>query len=256
MPPILYRYRPWSVVKADGSERKSIGEIEERFAYFSSPLRFNDPQDSLLGPEFVGGKGDIDRLLFHGLPDALHLAREKGCSVIELDRRDPDVRPKVNAYERREARSKTCVLCLSWDWRSPLMWTFYAQEHQGFCLGYSADSKLLRRARPVLYTHSPGDVLHLKHAAARDDPLSFCKATDWQFEREWRVCLPQPGPKRISLAREKLVSVHTGYRMKDSQLQGLVAALRKGGYKPEETKLYVMERIPMSFVLCERAIHW
>ena len=133
---------------------------------------------------------------------------------------------------------------------------FYGHEHQGFCLGYSTDSKLLRRARPVLYTHSPEDVLHLKHTAARDDPLSFCKSTDWQFEREWRVGLPQPGPKRVSLAREKLVSVHTGYRMKDSQLQGLLAALRKGGYKPEETKLYVMERIPMSFVLCERAIRW
>ena len=136
------------------------------------------------------------------------------------------------------------------------MWTFYAQEHRGFCLGYSTDGRLFRHARPVVYTHSPTDVLHLKDAAPRNDLLSFCKSTDWQFEREWRLCLPQPGPKRVNLGKEKLVSVHIGYRMKDPQLQELVAALRKGGYKPDETKLYGMERTAMSFMLAPRTIRW
>jgi hypothetical protein len=256
LPAVLYRYRPWSVVKPDGSERKSITEIEGRFAYFSSPLRFNDPQDGLLGPEFAGGRGDIDRLLGHGFADVIRLARKNQCSVTQLDTSDPEVEAAQLGYKRLRARMKTCVLCLSWDWRSPLMWTFYAQEHQGLCLGYSTDGQLLAQARPVLYTHSPTDVLHLKDAKTRNDPLSFCKSADWQFEREWRICLREPGPKRVDLARERLVSVHTGYRMKDPQLQDLVAALRKAGYKPEETKLYAMERLPMSFVLCARPIRW
>lgn len=256
LPPVLYRYRPWSVLKADGTERKSITEIEGRFAYFSSPLRFNDPQDSLLGPEFAGGKGDIDRLFGHAFADAIHLARKNQCSITALDPNDPEVKAAQSAYDRLKARMKTCVLCASWDWRSPLMWTFYAQEHQGLCLGYSTDGELFAQARPVLYTHSPTDVLHLKDASAKNDPLSFCKSTDWQFEREWRICLRERGPKRVDLPKEKLVSMHTGYRMKDPQLQELAATLRKAGYKPTETKLYAMERLPMSFHLSARPIRW
>ena len=253
---MLYRYRPCSVRKPDGSERKSTAEIEERFAYFSSPLRFNDPQDGLLGPEFAGGKGDIDRIIGHGLAEAFQLARKKQCSITQLDASDPEVKAAASAYKRLKARVKTCVLCLSWDWRSPLMWTFYGQEHQGLCLGYSTEGELFRLARPVLYTHSPTDVLHLNDAKTRNDPLSFCKSTDWQFEREWRICLREPGPKRVDLAKEKLVSVHLGYRLKDTQLQELAAAMRKAGYKPTETRLYAMERAHMSFALGARPISW
>lgn len=256
LPAVLYRYRPWSVRQPDGSERKSICEIQERFAYFSSPLRFNDPQDGLLGPELAGGLGDIDRLLGHGFADAIRLARKNQCSITQLSTDDPEVKATASAYTRLKARRKTCVLCLSWDWRCALMWTFYAQEHQGLCLGYSTDGQVFGQARPVLYSHSPGDVLHLKDTRTRNDPLSFCKSTDWQFEREWRICLRQPAPKRVDLAKEKLVSVHTGYRMKDPQLQELAAGLKKAGYKPEETKIFGMERVPMSFVFATRQIRW
>jgi hypothetical protein len=152
LPQVLFRFRPWSVLKIGESERKSIAEIEGRFAYFSSPLAFNDPQDSLLGPEFSGGRGDIDRWTLHGLGNFLHLARKTGC-LTELDSNDPVVQAEVRQRERRENRTNSRVCCFSWDWSSPLLWTFYAQDHQGFCLGYGTDGDLLRRARPVIYTH-------------------------------------------------------------------------------------------------------
>jgi hypothetical protein len=256
IPPILYRFRPWSVLKSDAPERKSIAEIEERFAFFSSPTRFNDAQDNLLGPEFTGGKGDWDRLFGHGFADAIKLTHKQKCGITELDSSDPEFQEAERQYKRREARKNTCVGCFSWDWSDPLMWTFYAQEQQGFCLGYSTESEMFSRARPVLYTHSPTDVLHLKDSTADNDPLSFCKSTDWQFEKEWRVCLPEPGPKRINFKNEKLVSVHIGYRMSDPHLQELANALKKGGYKPEDTKLFGIERINMSFILCQRPIRW
>lgn len=255
-PPILYRFRPWSVLQPDGTERKSIAEIEGQYAYFSSPQRFNDPQDNLLGPEFSGGPGDMDRLAGHAWADAVRLAGKNKCGITELDPNDPEVQAADYYYKRREIRKNSCVCCFSWDWSSPLLWTFYGQEHQGFCLGFSTEGELLRRARPVLYTHSPADVLHLEDQATGNDQLSFCKSTDWQFEKEWRVCLSELGPKRVDLANEKLISVHVGYRVKDPQLQELANALRKAGYRPEETKLFYVERIHMSFVLCQRPIKW
>lgn len=256
LPQVLFRFRPWSVLKIGEPERKSIAEIEGRFAYFSSPLRFNDPQDSLLGPEFAGGRGDIDRLAVHGWGNILHLARKKGCLMTELDSNDPEVQAEIRERERRENRTNSRVCCFSWDWSSPLLWTFYAQDHQGFCLGYGTDGDLLRRARPVIYTHSPTDVLHLEDAATHNDQLSLCKSTEWQFEKEWRVCLPEPEPKRVDLTNENLVSVHVGYRMKDAQLQELANALREAGHRPEETKLFQIERMHMSFAFCQRPIDW
>lgn len=256
MPSVLYRFRPWSVLKPGGIERKSLSEIEGKYAYFSSPLTLNDPQDCALGPKLTGGRGDMDRIFSHGLADVTRLAGEKGCSVVGLNPNDPEVQAADALYQRREARKNTCVCCFSWDWSNPLMWAFYAQEHQGFCLGYSTKGELLRRAQPVLYTYSPVEVLGLRDAATGNDVLSFCKSTEWQFEKEWRVCLPELGPKPVALAGEQLVSVHVGYRMKDPQLQELVEALRKAGHKPETTKLFSMERLNMSFVLCQRAIVW
>ena len=198
----------------------------------------------------------MDRLLAHALADPIRLAREKGCSIVGFDCNDPEVQAADRAYRRREARANSCVLCFSRDRTNPLMWTFYAQEHQGLCLGFSTEGELLRHARPVVYTHSPTDVLHLEDPTTRNDPLSFCKSTDWQFENEWRVCLPERGPKRVDLANEKLVSVHIGYRMKEPKLQELVLALRKSGYKHQDTKLFRMERIHFSFRFCERPIKW
>ena len=136
------------------------------------------------------------------------------------------------------------------------MWTFYAQEQHGFCLGYSTQSDLFSRARPVLYTHSPADVLHLEDPTTGYDPLTFCKSTDWQFEKEWRVCLPGAGPKRVDFSNEKLVSVHVGYRMKDAHLQEVANTLKKSGYKPEDTELFGIERLDMSFILYRRLIRW
>ena len=237
-------------------ERKSIAEVEERFAYFSSPTKFNDAQDNLLGPEFTGGTGDWDRLFGHGFGDAIELARNQKCQISELDSSKPEFQEAALQYKRREIRKRTCVCCFSWDWSEPLLWTFYAQEQRGFCLGYSTESKLFSQARPVLYTHSPTDVLHLEDTTTGNDPLSFCKSTDWQFEKEWRVCLPEPGPKRVDFSNEKLVSVHVGYRMPNGCLQELAGALRKGGYNLQETELFGIERLNMSFVLCQRPIRW
>jgi len=210
----------------------------------------------MLGPDLTGGKCDIERIFFHGLADATRLAGEKKCSVVELSPDDPAVEAAVALHQRREVRKNTCVCCFSWDWSNPLMWTFYAQEHQGFCLGYSTNGELLRRARPVLYTHSPAEVLHLKDPATGNDALSFCKSTDWHFEKEWRVCLLEQGPKRVELAKEELISVHVGYRMKEQQLEELKKALRNARHTPEATKLFRVERLPMSFVLCQRPIDW
>jgi hypothetical protein len=253
---ILYRFRPWSVLKPEAPERKYITEIEERVAWFSTPTELNDVQDNLLGPEFTGGTSDTERLFFHALANPLRLARQNKCNVTALDSNNPEVQNLQREDKRREMRKQSRVRCFSWDWSSPLLWTFYAQEHQGFCLGYSTDGELLRRARPVLYTHFPTDVCHLEDPVTGNDQLSFCKSPDWQFEKEWRVCLPDPGLKRVELKNEKLVSVHIGYRMKHPQLQELIAMLQKGGYKPDETKLFRVERLHMSFVLCQRPIDW
>ena len=88
LPPVLFRYRPWSISIPDAPERKSIREIEGRFAYFSPPMVLNDPQDGLLGPEFAGGKGDIDRFFGHAVADAVRLARQNQCSITKLDPSD------------------------------------------------------------------------------------------------------------------------------------------------------------------------
>jgi hypothetical protein len=68
--------------------------------------------------------------------------------------------------------------------------------------------------------------------------------------------LQELGPKRVDMSKERLVSVHVGYRMQESQLQELIATLYDAGYKPDDTKLFRVERIHMSFLLFQKPINW
>jgi hypothetical protein len=91
---------------------------------------------------------------------------------------------------KRDYEKKIGLLCFSSDWKSPLLWSHYAEGHKGICLGFD-----LRRTRveEVVYTDKrlheqvpdeaePGDVpLDLR------ERLTKTKSSLWKYEEELRV---------------------------------------------------------------------
>lgn len=106
---------------------------------------------------------------------------------------------------------------------SSLMWAHYADHHKGFCVEYDVasltpDDYRARFLYPVLYSDRVFDAT--EHIAAGVDSSTFnnlrfslaglVKASDWSYEREWRLVFmagviktaqsyPMPRPRRVYL---------------------------------------------------------
>ncbi len=83
---------------------------------------------------------------------------------------------------RRQIGSRFGLLCFCEDWHNPLLWSHYADKHQGICLGFDvADEKVAR----VKYVSTRRE-LQRPLALAEAQRLLFTKYRGWAYEREWR----------------------------------------------------------------------
>jgi hypothetical protein len=80
------------------------------------------------------------------------------------------------------------VICLSEKWHNPLLWSHYADKHQGICLGFDVVG-----AKDITYRKSklPYRLDFTKPSAGlsdeKMDKILYTKFQDWQYEEEWRV---------------------------------------------------------------------
>ncbi|EEE41205.1 hypothetical protein METSMIALI_00086 [Methanobrevibacter smithii DSM 2375] len=85
-------------------------------------------------------------------------------------------------------RIKFKVSCLSEIHDSILMWSHYANQHQGFCIGYDTseiEEKIKKQLFPVFYHET---FFPLINVDISDKKLNLLiKYKDWRYEREWRL---------------------------------------------------------------------
>jgi len=245
-PKQLFRFRTW--LKAERNYTREL--LEEGEFYCSGPREFDDPHDSQLGAHATGSHLDIDRWILHDMQAIPVLMRKyKLSSLTQLDEQtvtDPEDRKILAGIARRNARRHTRVICLSGDWGNELMWAFYADNHRGVCLCFNAEHEFFQRAKPVLYTHSPVDVEHIVDSQAEVDHMVYCKSLAWQFQKEWRIVLPDDEPKKVQFPKESLSAVILGYRFPEPQFGGLKQVLISGGYAVDVLRA---ERIPKTYEL-------
>ncbi|MHC5147272.1 DUF2971 domain-containing protein [Stenotrophomonas rhizophila] len=89
--------------------------------------------------------------------------------------------------ERERVNQERGLICLSADWKSPLMWGHYGDKHQGVALGFEVPADSVTE---VLYKNSLAKVtlnLKKKPPAALIEELLRVKFVDWQYENEFRM---------------------------------------------------------------------
>ena len=109
--------------------------------------------------------------------------------------------PEMQAAFRAQMETSK-ILCLTEKFDSPLMWTHYAERHQGIVMRFRSVPELDSpwvTARPVQYlTDMPrlmnddflADLLSGRVSldpAAIMDRMIYTKALEWQYEHEWRI---------------------------------------------------------------------
>jgi hypothetical protein len=111
--------------------------------------------------------------------------------LMALNFRNPRTRSVVAKW-RQDYGDSNGLLSFSSDWMNPVLWSHYADQHRGICLGFN----LLRdHAIPVKYeAQRLADQLdHDAPAVIRPDMASQLLETKfehWQYEAEWRCFFP------------------------------------------------------------------
>lgn len=156
------------------------------------------------------------------IADALHAVKEDGNLKIIKSFNDHI----QNIY-------KVCSLSERID--SILMWGHYGNQHKGFAMEYNFSSLRLEELMgrflwPVIYSEKLYDASNLLIDLGKSAPFnnmiaiiaSLHKAKDWDYEKEWRIIVPDgPSfpPKNYSAP---LKAIYLGSKISDSDASKLI----------------------------------
>ncbi len=95
---------------------------------------------------------------------------------------------RIRGIVREAARvwgAKYGMLCMSADWRDPVIWAHYADKHKGLCLGFEVAEKTVRHVRYVdrrlPFPKSP-EAIEIEGAF----DWFLTKFKNWAYEKETR----------------------------------------------------------------------
>jgi hypothetical protein len=183
-PELLYKYRPFN--------ENTLKLLVDDKLYFSSRRGFNDPIDST--PHF---QNDLSKKNLKKLWERCKIYYE-GPAPESTDVQYFDVCQYYN-----KLLDDCGILSMSADWNNPLLWSNYANEHTGICVGFRRnkteenDTKYYRPHLGKVYynkdrTINLSEILSI-HRGDNYQELKeyiynafFSKAPDWWYENEWR----------------------------------------------------------------------
>lgn len=216
IPDILYKYRSLS-----GQGRDYVRQtIVENKVYFSSPSKFNDPFDCRVHMTFGGSDQDWKDYLVElfeknrpGLNYQQRQAEAHRIVKIEQRHRNPQVLRNMIGDLQQDVYN-IGVFSLSARCDDILMWSYYAENHTGLCLGFLHRVGPLGSAVPVEYSSTFPQVDCLKDDRRRQMEANLLtKAAQWQHEDEWRVISYTESPGLREYPPELLAEVILGARI-------------------------------------------
>lgn len=153
--------------------------------------------------------------------------------------------------------SHTYIHCLSERNDSILMWSHYANSHQGLCIRYKKDVLLnslkLQDHGKIKYSNERIDLLReaTKNENTPFRDFFFKKMTSWNYEEEYRLILSSKSPY-IPIGKDtKRISIEIPDDSVDMVILGLLAnykkALKLKKSLPSHIKFKQMKRIGNSY---------
>jgi len=204
LPRRLYKYRPFNV--------NSLRLLTEAEICYADPRRFNDPLDCNPTINVDVDRRALEHLCYQLLQDS-GLNKEEAANIINERRyssteygdyeNDPDADEYLKASLASDIKrlfvaemGKKGVFSLSETWKSPLMWSHYADEHRGICVEYDTTQIPHPNISPVDYRIPRGvkasDLVKWKMEASPEaerrvyNTYFFAKSSEWKYEKEWR----------------------------------------------------------------------
>lgn len=189
IPRRLYKYQSINLDTLDGLRNHAL--------WFSSPGQFNDPFDCDVSCFIGRNRRDFEDRLesFFGHVQGNVIVRTFGKSAKGWKKKNEGLMDIFRFFYR----SMVQICCLSASCDNVLMWSHYANQHQGMCLVFNSHKAGLIRDNvlPVqYYDQYPSDLVDARRIddlAMLTKQLLAAKSSAWSYEREWRVFMVNAG---------------------------------------------------------------
>jgi len=195
LPPILYKYRNW-----DNKYHKDV-LLKGQF-YLSNPKSFEDEYDCNIPLDFESIKNrDIKRrYLIYSERNNSHFSRQQHKEFVEywfakgMLRNINECRKiEKHFFDKFDKQAGVLSLALKPDIEE--MWTKYANNHKGFCVGVNfkqirKDTKLFDSYGYVRYKKKLPSISPIINSKTEDDTWTkqiSTKLIKWSFEKEYRI---------------------------------------------------------------------
>lgn len=178
----------------------ALDVLNTKRVFCSRAQSFNDPFDGSISFEV-----DLDPAEFIASAHRTHQKQGHDWEGIKrildtkispdgtlMDSTKDTIHSTAQAY--RESNENAGIFCFSEDPLSVLMWSHYANKHQGICMGFTrSETNDLGdddACNPIVYSDvypTPRFSQLYREDASLTEDLLFTKARDWAYEKEWRM---------------------------------------------------------------------
>jgi hypothetical protein len=191
----LYRYQP---INKNTLDALSYGKY-----WSAKPTTFNDPFEFRLKTPFGA---ELEKI--RGISDLRninpHLENVGDLEVATLGKQY--LQDMINNYG---------IVCFTEANQNILMWSHYASNHQGICLGFEVEDPGQAGIYKVQYSDEYPE-LDFNRIWHKDGMMKvfWTKSNEWAYEKEWRLVTVEGG--KLETYKGSLVNVTFGCRASDS----------------------------------------
>lgn len=169
------------------------------------------------------------------------LLKEQGMNRKNIRRMLPGLVKNKDSFRKAlkqafDASVSTCgVYSFAGDPRCILMWSHYANNHEGLCFQFerARDVKCLAGAMPVTYSDDYPEADWVNSFSEDLSKVMLRKFTGWQYESESRIVQPNNAKSYLPFNPDALQGIILGCRVKEAiitKLQELLKERERAGY--------------------------
>ncbi len=217
---LIYKYRSIE----QGAEILASSQL-----YFSTPDKFNDPFDCQLSVNSQNTDQEIYdyfvRYFGKSIPDNVLQ------DLIKQTKDNPDRWQEILDESIKQTTNKTGVCCFSINMSNLLLWSHYAEQHKGICLGFDIekDADFFKYPLMIRYSSVYPIFNHIKEQQDLVDKLLQTKSKDWSYEEELRI-MKINSSGLFKFKKEALVEIIFGSKSSDDDINRIINIAKENDF--------------------------
>ncbi|MBL4754081.1 MAG: DUF2971 domain-containing protein [Flavobacteriales bacterium] len=203
---------------------------------FTCPLDFNDPFDCNLEVLDFSPTKESEELVRESIKRIPQGTEELKESVVTEILDSPEEFRKMYRQIIKAKIKRSGVTCFSKSYENTLMWSHYANKHQGVCLEFNSEldiDNILKTQQVGIFVnvdYEPVDKINYNENKVDATVQLFShKSADWKYEEEVRLVVINQ-KDTVQFTKEFLTGVIFGCRMEAEQIDELKEVIEQMGY--------------------------